>query len=330
MRPDCRNGIIASGLLCMTVVSAYKVLRAETRPAAAAAPACVAAPTSPPVYSELLKLDSERVFVVAHRGDWRNAPENSIRAIESALRMGADLVEVDVRLTRDEKFVLMHDDTLNRTTTGSGPVDARLLTEVTALRLRNGQGKPTRHKPPTLRAALNTVRGHGMLVLDKCDGYLSRVLELVEVEGCLDHVVVSLGGTAAEARVALGCYADKVLFMPNIWIDREDGTQQIAEFEQHLPPFAYTLLFRSDQSFDPLRVARLKERGRRIWVNAIWPHHNGGHDDDLAADDPESTYGWLLGQGVDMIQSDRPQQLIAYLDKHERRPAYAAATRKQK
>ena len=61
---------------------------------------------------------SNYVFVIAHRADWRGAPENSIQGIENAIRMGVDMVEIDIRRTADGQFILMHDATLNRTSTG--------------------------------------------------------------------------------------------------------------------------------------------------------------------------------------------------------------------
>jgi glycerophosphoryl diester phosphodiesterase len=56
-----------------------------------------------------------RVLVVAHRGDWRNAPENSIQAIHNAIAMGVDIVEIDIHKTKDGQLVLMHDETIDRT-----------------------------------------------------------------------------------------------------------------------------------------------------------------------------------------------------------------------
>ncbi len=57
---------------------------------------------------------SDYVMVISHRGDWRNYPENSIPAIESVIRMGVDIVEIDVKRTKDGVLVLSHDQTINR------------------------------------------------------------------------------------------------------------------------------------------------------------------------------------------------------------------------
>ena len=58
--------------------------------------------------------NSKYIFVIAHRGDWRNAPENSIQCIENAIEMGVDMVEIDIQPTKDRNFICMHDETLER------------------------------------------------------------------------------------------------------------------------------------------------------------------------------------------------------------------------
>lgn len=69
-------------------------------------------------------------LIIAHRGDVANAPENTISAFKKALDGGADGIELDVRLTRDQKLVVFHDRCLDRTSNGSGPVNHRSLDEV--------------------------------------------------------------------------------------------------------------------------------------------------------------------------------------------------------
>ena len=73
------------------------------------------------------------IFVVAHRGDWRHAPENSIAAIKSAISIGADMVEIDIQKTKDGDFVLMHDNSIDRTTNGKGYVSNYTIKELIKL-----------------------------------------------------------------------------------------------------------------------------------------------------------------------------------------------------
>ncbi|WP_240645733.1 glycerophosphodiester phosphodiesterase family protein [Georgenia sp. SYP-B2076] len=72
-------------------------------------------------------------LVIAHRGNSSVAPENTLVALESAWRAGADMVEIDLQLTRDGVAVVIHDDTVDRTTDGTGRVDALDAARVAAL-----------------------------------------------------------------------------------------------------------------------------------------------------------------------------------------------------
>ena len=97
---------------------------------------------------------SEYVVVASHRGDWRNYPENSIPAIESVIRMGVDIMELDLKLTKDSVLVLCHDHTIDRTTTGRGRVCDITYDSIQRCFLRTAHGVRTPRKMPTLREAL--------------------------------------------------------------------------------------------------------------------------------------------------------------------------------
>lgn len=89
-------------------------------------------------------------FFAAHRGGALLWPENSLLAFRNATAMGADYLELDVHLTRDDEVVVIHDPTLDRTTTGAGPVRDRTLAELAPLRLRDRTGALTDEQIPTL------------------------------------------------------------------------------------------------------------------------------------------------------------------------------------
>ena len=109
------------------------------------------------IREKLMSSDRNYVFVAMHRGDWRNYPENSRDAILSCIALGADIVELDVQMTKDGRFVLLHDDKLDRTTTGKGKVSEHTLAEVKQLRLKSNQGgkdaKATDYEVLTLEEA---------------------------------------------------------------------------------------------------------------------------------------------------------------------------------
>jgi len=80
-------------------------------------------------------------------------PENSVSSFEAAMREGADGIELDVEITMDGKLIIMHDDTVDRTTDCSGCVSEMTFDQVRQCRLLDGEGNPTEEHPPTLAEA---------------------------------------------------------------------------------------------------------------------------------------------------------------------------------
>ncbi|RLG46262.1 MAG: glycerophosphodiester phosphodiesterase, partial [Thermoproteota archaeon] len=114
-------------------------------------------------------------FVVGHRGASAYEPENTVRSIRRAFEMGADAVEVDARVSKDGHVVIIHDETVDRTTNGTGLVSELSLEEIRALDAGKGE------KIPTLQEVLEEIRGKGCLFLEiKVDEAAVPSLSLVE------------------------------------------------------------------------------------------------------------------------------------------------------
>lgn len=137
------------------------------------------------------------IIIAAHRGFRSVYPENTLVAIMGAFERGADAVEIDVQLTLDGVPVLMHDPTVDRTTNGAGAVSFMTLTQIRKL---DACSKfPFAVWPPctvpTLREALESARGHGVLILDLKGTYdgaaLESLVDLIHNEGMSQHVLVS-------------------------------------------------------------------------------------------------------------------------------------------
>ena len=125
-----------------------------------------------------------RISVIAHRGASMEAPENSLAAIDTAIRMGCDIVEVDVRLSRDGKVVLIHDARVDRTTNGRGRVDE--LTWPHLRELDAGINFPKAFEGtqiPSLSEAIDLVRGRAKLYLDLKVANLEPVVQVVQEAG---------------------------------------------------------------------------------------------------------------------------------------------------
>lgn len=83
------------------------------------------------------------MWIIGHRGAAALAPENTLAAFARGVACGADMVECDVHLSADGTLVVIHDDTLNRTTDGRGPVGAATLADLSALDAGGGERLPT-------------------------------------------------------------------------------------------------------------------------------------------------------------------------------------------
>lgn len=265
------------------------------------------------IYRKIVDATNNEVLVVAHRGDWRYAPENSLAAIAHSIKQGADIVELDVQKTKDGKLILMHDATLDRTTTGTGRVCDWILDSIKTLFLRNGAALRTKHRVPTLEEALMLVKGKVMVNLDKAYPIFDEIYPLLKKTGTVRQIVMKGGNTVEEVKQKLGKYLNEILYMPVIQIDATDGIRKIKEFEEALKPVAFELVFASDTCKAP-KVAREMLKGKsRIWYNTLWDTLAGGYD-DKSLEDPDAGYGFLIDQlGATMIQTDRTAFLLEYL-----------------
>ena len=72
------------------------------------------------VMNKVRNPESTNVLVTAHRGDWRNTPENSVQSLKNCINMDVDIVEIDLKKTKDGQLILMYDKTIDRSTTGKG------------------------------------------------------------------------------------------------------------------------------------------------------------------------------------------------------------------
>ncbi len=270
------------------------------------------------IRQKLIDRDKSTVIVVAHRGDWRNFPENSLEAIDNAVKMGVDVVELDVQMTKDSVIILMHDVTLDRTTTGKGRVSEQEWAYISNLKLRNGCSIKTIHKVPTLEEALLHAKGKVMVNLDKADRYFEQVYKLLEKTGTTKQVIMKGGKSVEDVKLLYGDYLDEVIYMPIVNLDKSNAREQILQFKTDLQPVAFELLFANDSNKLAKDVVSMLEGHSLIWYNTLWDTMAGGHDDDMSLEDPDKGYGYLVDSlGARIIQTDRPQMLLDYLRQRE-------------
>lgn len=269
---------------------------------------------------ELKDMKSEKVLVVAHRGDWRNAPENSLQAFKNCIEMGVDMIEIDLKKTKDNQLIIMHDGTIDRTTDGKGKPSDYTLEEIRKFHLKNGLGRPTFHTIPTLEEVLTLAKGKILINIDKGYDYFKDVYALLVKTGTVSQVVIKSGYSYEKVKAENGEVLDKVIYMPIVNLDTPEAESLIDGYAA-LKPVAVECCF-SEVTPDVIHLLKkVKENGSKIWLNSLWPSLNAGHDDDRAVelDEADESWGWLLEQGASLIQTDRPAALLNYLGAEGRR-----------
>ncbi len=109
---------------------------------------------------------SNKCLVAGHRGERFLSPENTLTAFKRAIDYGVDMIETDVRMTKDHEIVIMHDEGVERTTDGVGLVKEMTLAEFQTLNAANGFEKFPREAPPTLEAFLDLVENNPKLLIN--------------------------------------------------------------------------------------------------------------------------------------------------------------------
>ena len=254
------------------------------------------------------------MIVVAHRADWRNYPENSLEAIQSAIDMGVDMLEIDVQRTKDGVLMLMHDHNLDRTTTGTGNIADTNWEDIAKLNLKDHQGNVTAYKVPKLEDALLMCKDRIMINLDKADRYFDEVFALLEKTGTTNLIVMKGGQPANEVKEKFGQYLEKVIYMPVVTINNPESEQAIYDFLNDLKPVAFELCWSNPESEVPAKMEKALKGRSLIWYNTLWDWLCAGHNDDKAVDDPDGTWGYMIDTlGARILQTDRPQLMIEYL-----------------
>lgn len=195
-----KRALIAAALLALCACEAQPPASIGANPTAAMAPRDL------PAFFDCLR-ESGATIVSAHRGGPRAGyAENAIETFRMTTGQAPTMLEVDVARTRDGALVLLHDDTLDRTTTGEGRLSALTLAQFQVLQLRDDDGAVLSEHPPSLRQALDWADGRAVLELDVKRGVsyedVAREVRDANAMGRVVFITYSVDGASRLARVA--------------------------------------------------------------------------------------------------------------------------------
>ena len=255
------------------------------------------------IRTRILQSD-ESVLIIAHRANGSSFPENSVSAILSSSKTGADIVEIDVRRTSDGGFVLMHDHTLGRTTDGKGFVSGKSFDYITSLHLKGKDGKITSEKVPSLEEALLAAKEAGVMVnIDKAFIFAPEIAEIAQRTGTLKHLIFKSDASPEEVLCTLGPWRDSVIYMPMVGLDSEESLRKVVEVVDKLHPVMIEVYSAYKGDVKPLMLRNFLGEGCRLWYNS-----------DLGKPFNAKKDAFLIDSfGAGAIQTDHPKELNEFL-----------------
>jgi glycerophosphoryl diester phosphodiesterase len=227
------------------------------------------------------------VKISYHRGANRYAPENTIPAIEKAAALGADYIEIDIRPTKDGKYMLLHDGTLNRTANGKGPIRDSTFAEVAQLSAGAWFGHPfAETRVPLLSDGLTAMGKKSHAYLDAKDITPADLLDAMRKHELVERSVVY---QSKEYLAKLKALEPKVRPLPPL--------RRAGQFEQvaAIAPYGF------DTNWSILSaelIAKAHKAGIQVFSDA------------MGANERIEQYQKAIGWGIDVIQTDHPLRVL--------------------
>lgn len=266
----------------------------------------------------------KNVLIAAHRGlRGGNLVENTLPAFEAALSCGADILETDLKRTRDGVLVLFHDLDVHRLMPAlRGPVEHFTLEELRGHSLRNVIGEESGCPIAALGEMLDALRGRCLINLDQSEFFIEDAWRLFRARKMEDQALFKGAPPFDQALDALARCDGRPSFVPVL------RTQADIDAFHALPdavrvPMVEVIFCQEDAAvFSRAFRHELLQRGIRLWVNALDLGSGqdlcAGHNDTVSVlGQPDAGWGFLIRHGTGVIQTDFPLALLQYLSEQE-------------
>lgn len=256
---------------------------------------------NPAELKEFFSFSPDRIPIVcAHRGgDRKFFPENCIATFENTISQVHSMIETDPRYTKDSVIVLMHDPTLERTTTGTGRVSDYTWEELKKLRLKDSFGNITDYQIPTLDEALEWAKSKTILVLDRKDVTIE-----VSVKKITEHNAASYSIVIAYSPEEIKkCYRINGDIIMEIMVGE---IKQIEAFEKTGVPLGNVICFVSHNlNINPEIFEMMHKKGAMCIVGSSRNHDLKYKSGEIKSfEELSGSYRKMITDGADIIEAD--------------------------
>lgn len=248
----------------------------------------------------------DKIIISGHRGGI-DFPENSLEGLQAVVNTMPAIFEIDPRLTKDSIIVLMHDETLDRTTTATGKLSDYTWSELQKVRLKDSSGKTTNFKIPTLEEVIIWSRGKTIINLDKKDVPLAMIVDIIQKYEAEGHVMLTVH-TGAQARY----YHDRLpQIMLSVFARNE---KEYADIEISGVPWLNMIAYVgwTIDSKNEHIVKKLREHGVKCMISLA-----PSHDKIKNKNEREIRYQEEIYKRPDIIETDLPITLWNVLNNNK-------------
>jgi len=246
-----------------------------------------------------VKTDDKETYVfpgvtcVGHRGTVKFAPENTIAAFNKAIELGVDLLEMDVRETKDGQLVVMHDMNIGRTTTGRGDVAELTLQEIQSFDAGSKfDAKFVGEKAPSFAEALEAIKGRALPDIDFKAGDPQKVIDAVRAAGLIGKCTLYCGDWAK---------LHKTLELEKGFIIRPTAPKGLEGLDKVIAEFDPPIVNIDWVNFSEAFVRAIHLRGKLAFLNT------------MGKTDGKESIERAINAGADYIQSDQLDLLVPML-----------------
>lgn len=255
------------------------------------------------LYHFLTYNENSYPLISAHRGGPSDGfPENAIPTFaEVASKMPA-IIECDIAMTKDSVLVLMHDETLDRTTTGKGKLSRKTFEELKELKLKDNNGVVTNYRIPTLEDALQWGIGRVIYTLDvKKSVPYEKVIELIrKTKAEANSIIITYSANQAEVVNRLA---------PDLMISATiKNTDDLNRLSEMSIPDTRLIAFVGTREPDTALYTLLRQHGIKSILGTI------GNLDRSAERAGYQLYADFIVRGADVLSTDRPFEAYKALD----------------
>jgi len=250
----------------------------------------------------------KKVLIAAHRGVCGgNIPWNTLQSFEIALRQGADIVEIDVSVTKDRKLFVFHP--------GCEPFHLRIdryISDMTAeeasqLKFVNSDQTPSQYPVSPLDDVFELLKNRCIINVDKYWDAIPEITAAIRRHGIEDQVIVKTGFDM-NCFKAIEEVAPDLPYMPVL--DQKDEATEILR-KMNINLLGAEVLFDNEDAevASPEYIEKMHKMGLLLWVNPIVYNYKAdlvaSHNDDKAmTENMDDNWGWLIDRGFDILQTD--------------------------